>query len=98
MMWAQEGGVPSVSESHPKILQPRSFHNLRRDVWDMLTKAVLCIYFRPYKETGYFGDDDIYHAIYLREQTAKSFARQICKKSSIDDTRVKEMMTLNFLS
>lgn len=32
-----------------------------------LSISALCILFRVYKETGFFGDDDIYYAIYLRD-------------------------------
>ncbi|KAJ5117468.1 hypothetical protein N7448_011100 [Penicillium atrosanguineum] len=46
----------------------------------------LCVYFRLYREEGYYGDDDIFRAVYLPERTAEKFVRGVCKKSSIDET------------
>jgi hypothetical protein len=62
----------------------------------MLTIKALCVYFRPYKEAGYLGNDDIYYAIYLRERSAENLVRQICHKLAIDETRVKEIVYLSF--
>lgn len=62
----------------------------------MLTIKALCVYFRPYKEAGYLGNDDIYYAIYLKERTTENLVRQVCHKLAIDETRVKEMVYLSF--
>lgn len=56
----------------------------------------LCLYFRPYNEAGYFGNDDIYYTVYLRERTVEHLVSQICHKSAIDETRVKEIVYLKF--
>jgi hypothetical protein len=47
-----------------------------------------------YKETGYFGDDDIYYAIYLRELTKTNLTRKICEKMSINHGQVAEVLVL----
>ncbi|CEJ55659.1 hypothetical protein PMG11_01907 [Penicillium brasilianum] len=52
----------------------------------------LCIYFRLYKQEGYRGDEDIFRAVYLRERTAEQFVRGVCEKSTIDSTRVRELV------
>lgn len=61
----------------------------------MLTIKALCVYFRPYKEAGYLGNDDIYYAIYLRERTSQNLVGQVCRKLAIDATRVKEIVYLS---
>lgn len=60
-----------------------------------MTQVALCIYFRLYKEEGHHRDDDIFRAVYLQERTAEKFIRGICGKSSIDSTRVKELIFLD---
>lgn len=47
-----------------------------------------------FKETGYFGDDDIYFAIYLREFTKINLMRKICEKLSINHRQVTEVLIM----
>lgn len=93
--WAQESGISLVADQRSEILQRRSFD----DPWEIfdaiLTIKALCVYFHPYKEAGYLGNDDIYYAIYLRERTTQNLVGQVCRKLAIDATRVKEIVYLS---
>ncbi|KAJ5215493.1 Grainyhead-like protein [Penicillium cinerascens] len=55
----------------------------------------LCIYFRLHKDEGYYGDDDIFRAVYLQERTAEMFVRGVCAKFPIDVTCVREVLFLD---
>jgi len=49
------------------------------------------LYIRFYKPEGYFQDDDIYFAIYLRKLTANKLKRVICDKLAVELSIVKDV-------
>jgi hypothetical protein len=95
MKWTQDGAPSTVeidSRSPPILrLSTTLFHRFK----NTLTSLALCIYFRPFKEEGYRGDEDIFCAVYVRERTAEQFVRGVCEKSSIERTRVSGLLFFN---
>ena len=47
-----------------------------------------------FNATGYFGDDEIYYAIYLHEHTQINLKRKICTKFSIDFNSVADVLVV----
>jgi hypothetical protein len=95
MMWTQDG-VPSTMEidsRSPPIL--RLSTTLLHRFENILIYSALCIYFRPFKEEGYRGDEDIFRAVFVRERTAEQLVRGVCEKSSIDRMRVSGLLFFN---
>lgn len=54
----------------------------------------MCLLFRRFNPNGYFGDDDIYFAIYLRELTSLNLSKKICQKMCINHDKLASILVL----